>query len=101
MKTGSINLATVRFVNGVIPSKGRFTIELMSEDLSAETTFNVQISASGDNYANAQESGADIEGTIANSTATVKTYEGNPGDRFKILFAGATTGNVSYVINGL
>lgn len=101
MRTGSIVLGTIRYFTAKIPSRGKLTIQLLSENLSAETTFNVQISADGTAFQNAQEAGTDITGTIADDVTTVKTYEGNPGDTVKILFAGATTGTVSYVINGV
>jgi hypothetical protein len=101
IKTGSIVLGTIRYFTGKVPSRGKFTIQMLSTDLSAETTFNVQISADGLEFDNAYELGEAVTGTIADDVTTVKTYEGNPGDTFKILFAGVTTGTVNYKINGV
>lgn len=98
-KTGTINLAQVRSLDGSIESKGRITFELFSSNVSDDTTYNVQISVSGDRFQNAQEGGTDITGTLTQNSAVVKSFEGNPGDVVRILFAGVTTGNVSYALN--
>ena len=44
MKSGSISLGTTREFGGVVPLKGVVTIQLLSTDLSGNTTFSVQTS---------------------------------------------------------
>ena len=92
---------TIRYFSGKIPSRGRFTIQMLSDDLSADTTWNLEVSADGITFANAQESGIDISGTLVAQEPTVRTFEGNPGDTWQITFAGATTGVVEIVVNGV
>ncbi len=99
MKTGSIVLETVRYFTGIVPSKGSFSIELLSTNLSGDTTFSVQGSLSGDNWDNLQESGTDITDTLVNDTVMVKSFTADAGTKIKILFAGATTGTVTYTTN--
>lgn len=101
MKTGSIVLATVRNFTGVVPIRGRFSIQMLSTNLSADTTFNLQFSLDGTNWDNAQESGTDVSDVLVANATMIKSFESDKGLKFRILFAGATTGTIAYVINGL
>ena len=100
-KSSSIDLESVRYFTGVVPSNGVFSIEMKSTDLSADTTWNLQFSSGGTNFDNAQESGTDVSGTLVASTTTYEAFYGVPGDYIKVVFAGETTGNVAYVINAV
>jgi hypothetical protein len=100
-KTGSIILATVRNFTGVVPLRGRFTIQMLSANLSADTTFNLQFSLDGTNWDNAQDAGVDISDSLVQSATMIKSFDADPGILFRILFAGATTGTIAYVINGV
>lgn len=100
-KSGSINLAEVRIITGIVPLRGKFTVQMLSENLSGNTTFNLQFSCDGENYWNATDAGEAITGTLVDDTVLGVSYEGDPGLNFKILFAGVTTGTVDYVINGV
>jgi len=100
-KTGTINLATIRYFTGVVPQNGIFSIELLSDDISASTDWSLQFSAGGTNYDTAQESGTDISETLVVDEPMHQAFNGVPGDYFKVLFAGETTGSVSYVINAV
>lgn len=101
MKTGSINLATVRYIRGVVPLNGLFSIQLKSTDLSASTDFNLQYSNDKTDWCNASEGGVEITSTLVQSETNYNAFSGVPGTHFQILFSGATTGNVNYVNNSL
>ncbi len=101
MKTGSISLGTTRVIKGVVPLNGLFSVQLLSANLSGNTTFNLQFSNDGTNYANAKEAGTDITDTLVQSTVNFNSFSGVPGTRFQILFAGVTTGDVDYVLNAI
>lgn len=98
MKTGSIVLASVRSFGGIVPLDGRFSIQLLSENLSANTTFNLQFSLDKTNWCNAQESGVDITFTLVDDAPNLKSFEADPGIYWRVLAAGATTGTVNYII---
>jgi hypothetical protein len=97
--SGSIVLASVREITGIVPLDGRFSVQLLSTNLSGETTLNLYLSADGTNWDIAQEAGADIEDSIVDDVTKVLSFEADPAMYYKIVFAGATTGTVSYVKN--
>lgn len=101
MKTGSINLGTTRVIKGVVPLNGLFSVQLLSANLSGNTTFNLQFSNDGENWANAKEAGTDITDTLVQATVNFNSFSGVPGTRFQILFAGVTTGTVNYILNAV
>lgn len=101
MKTGSISLATVREIVGVTPQRSEFTIQLLSANLSADTTVNLQLSLDKTNWDNAVESGSDIALTLSDDVPLVRSFAVDAGIYFKVLFAGATTGTVAYKHTGL
>lgn len=100
-KSGSISLGSTRVIKGIIPLTGLFSVQLLSADLSANTTFNLQYSSDGTNWANAKEAGTDIADTLVQATVNFNSFSGVPGTRFRILFAGVTTGTVDYILNAL
>lgn len=99
LKTGSIILGTIRYFTGIVPLRGRYTIQMLSTNLSGNTIWNLQVSVDGTSWENAKELGTDISDTLVDDLVQVRTFEGNPGDKFKILFDGATTGTVTYKLN--
>lgn len=99
MKTGSIVLASVRSFGGIVPLEGRFSIQLLSANLSADTTFNLQFSLDKTNWCNAQEAGTDVTFILVNSTTIVRSYEADSTIYWRVLAAGATTGTVNYIIS--
>lgn len=99
MKSGSINLATVRYIRGIVPLNGLFAVQLLCENLSGNTTFNLQFSNDKENWANAKEAGTDISGTLVDDTVNFNAFSGVPRTYYQILFAGATTGTVEYVLS--
>ena len=98
-KSGSIVLATVRSFSDKVPQCGSFTVQMLSANLSANTTLNLQFSLDGTNWDNAQEAGTDISDTLIANTVLLKSFEADPGVLWRILFAGATTGTVTYIVN--
>lgn len=97
--TGAINLATVRSFGAAVPLKGIVSVQMLSENLSADTTWSLQLSLDKTNWDNAQESGTDISDTLVDDTVMIKSFEADPGIWWRILFAGATTGTVAYIYN--
>ena len=98
-RTGVVALATARTLKGQVPTRGRFTVQLLSGDLSDDTTFNLQLSLDKSNWDNAVDAGTDISDTLVQGEAKVVSYEADPGIYWQIIFAGATTGNIAYLIN--
>ena len=101
MKTGTINLSELRVIQGAVPLKGVTSVQLLSANLSGSTTFNLQFSNDKISWANAKESGADVTGTLISGAVIFEAFSGIPGSYYQIIFAGATTGNISYVKNPL
>jgi len=99
-KAGSIVLASTRVIQGVVPQNGSFSIQLLCANLSAETTFNLELSCDKTNWDIAQEAGTDIVDSIVDDVTKVKSFDADPGMFWQIKFAGVTTGTVNYVING-
>jgi hypothetical protein len=98
-KAGSIVLASVRSFGDVSPQNGFFTFQMLCTNLSGDTTWNLQFSLDGTNWKNAKEAGTDITGTLSDDVVTLEVVNTAPGVRWRILFAGATTGTVNYLIN--
>lgn len=99
-KTGSINVAT----DLIIPEEGfasvvsKFqSIILNSSDLSAETTFALEV---GDetSWDVAQVSGTDITDTLVSGVAKIKTFEIDPNLFWRIKFTAGSTGTVTYKV---
>ena len=95
--SGSINLATVRSFSGTTPRDGAFSIQMLSANLSGNTTFSLQYSLDGENWANAKSNGEDVTGTLVDDTTYFNSYEADTSIFFRILFAGVTTGTVDYM----
>lgn len=103
-ETGSVVLASGRYIpstRGVLLTKDKVTLQLLSANLSAETTFSPQYSADGTNWDVATDgSDEDIVHTFADDVPFVKTYESVAGLYWRWLCAGVTTGTVAYVVKG-
>lgn len=97
--TGSINLGTTRIIAGVVPLKGRFSVQMNSADLSANTDLTLQFSLDKTYWDAAQEAGTDVTDTLVAATPLVKSFESDPSLYWRIVFSGATTGTVNYIIN--
>jgi len=98
-KTGTIALGTIRVIEFASPSDESFTIQLLSSDLSADTTFTLEQSMDGTNWDVSEESGTEISETLSQATTYCKSFDCDAGVYFRINFAGSTTGDVDYVIN--
>lgn len=96
---GSIVLATARNFGAVVPLKGVVTVQMLSTNLSASTTFRLQLSLDKTNWDTAQEGGTDITDTLVDDAVMIKSFEADPGIYWRILFDGATTGTVAYIYN--
>jgi hypothetical protein len=101
MKAGTINLAAVRTFGGVVPLSGLMTIQMLSTNLSGNTTFSVQTSLDKMNWDIIQVNDADYQGTLVDDAAFVQTFNLGPSIYFRVVLDGATTGSVEYKHNGL
>lgn len=101
MKSGSIVLGTTRVFNGVVPLSGIITIQLLSTNLSAGTTFSVQTSLDKTNWDIIQVAGEDYSGSLADDVPFVQSFNLGPSIYFKVVFDGVTTGTVAYIHTGL
>lgn len=101
MKSGSINLGATRFITGRVPQTGRATIQMLSANVSATTTFGLELSVDGVDFDVATESGTDVTDTLVVDEAKVFSFVADPGLKFRINFADATTGVVTYHTTGL
>lgn len=101
MKAGTINLAAVRTFGGVVPLSGLVTIQMLSADLSGNTTFSVQTSLDKTNWDVIQVNDTDYQGTLVDDAAFVQTFNLGPSIYFRVVLDGATTGSVAYKHNGL
>lgn len=98
--TGTLNLASSRYIAiGQARTRGSFSIQMKSTDVSETTTFTLEVSADNTNWDTAEESGTEISDTLVQSATKVKSFEVDPAMYFRINFAGATTGSVAYIIN--
>lgn len=101
MKTGSINLSSVRTFGGIVPLSGFVTIQMLCTNLSASTTFSVQISLDKTSWDTIIVNDSDYQGTLSDDVPFVQTFNLGPAIPFRIVFDGSTTGDVTYKHNGL
>ena len=101
LTSSSIDLEVTREIVATFPLDGLFSIDMLSDDISATTTFSVYGSVGGTNYDVLQDSGSDITDTLVVDETKYLAVAGRPGDKVKIVFAGATTGNVTYNVRAI
>jgi len=100
--TGSVSLATSRYIPtsaGVQMNREKISIQLLSTNLSANTTFSPEASADGTNWDVLTENETDITHTLVDDAPFFRTYEVDKGAYIRWNMAGATTGDVAYKIN--
>lgn len=100
--TGSVSLATSRYIPtsaGVQMNREKISIQLLSTNLSANTTFAPEASADGTNWDVLTEDDTDISHTLADDVPFFRTYEIDKDVYIRWNMAGATTGDVAYKIN--
>ena len=102
MKKGTIDLAEGLYLPSASGEKAFrpiITIQMTSADLSAETAWNLQLSAGDDVWAQATDTaGEDIAGTLAANTPKIVTWELDNSLLYRIVFAAGNTGSVAYII---
>ena len=102
MKKGTIDLAEGLYLPSASGEKAFrpiITIQMTSADLSAETAWNLQLSAGDDVWAQATDTaGEDIAGTLAANTTKIVTWELDNSLLYRIVFAAGNTGSVAYII---
>lgn len=97
-KTGSIDLGVSRVIGLISPLDGNFAIQMLSSDISASTTFSLEVSLDKTNWDVAEEAGSEITDTLVQSETKVKIIESADQLYFRVKFDGASTGTVNYVI---
>jgi len=98
-RSGTIDLEVSRVIKTVSPLDGVFSVQMLSNDISASTDFTLEVSCDGINWDTAKEFGSDISDTLVINETMVKSFEVDAGLYFRINFGGVTTGNVDYIVN--
>jgi len=93
---GTIDLSSTRVIEGFTPLDGRASVELLSADLSDDTTVLLELSVSGDNWDTAEESGTAISDTLVQGETKIISFEADQRIKFRVRFDGATTGNITW-----
>ena len=100
--TGSVALATSRLIPtaaGVKMNRQKISIQLLSTNLSAPTTFAPEGSVDGTNWDVLTENETDITHTLVDDAPFFRTYENDKDTYIRWALAGVTTGDVAYKIN--
>ena len=100
--SGTVALATSRYIPtsaGVQMNREKISIQLLSTNLSANTTFSPEASADGTNWDVLTENDTDISHTLADDVPFFRIYELDKDAYIRWVAAGSTTGDVAYVIN--
>lgn len=100
--TGTVALGTSRLIpsaSGVQMNRHKITVQLLSANLSGNTTFAPEASADGTNWDVLTVNETDISHTLVDDAPFYRTYEVDKGSYIRWNMAGATTGDVAYKIN--
>lgn len=100
--TGTVALGTSRYIpssSGVQMNRHKITVQLLSANLSGDTTFSPEASADGTNWDVLTENETDISHTLVDDAPFFRTYEVDKGTYIRWNMAGSTTGDVAYKIN--
>ena len=100
--TGSVSLATSRYIPtsaGVQMNREKISIQLLSTNLSANTTFSPEASADGTNWDVLTQNETDITHTLIDDAPFFRTYENDKDTYIRWSMAGVTTGDVAYKVN--
>lgn len=100
--TGTVALGTSRYIPstaGVKMNRHKVSVQLLSANLSGETTFVPQGSSDGTNWDVLTENDTDISHTLADDVPFFRIYELDKDAYIRWVAAGSTTGDVAYVIN--
>ena len=96
-KTGTIDLSSVRVIEGSVKLKGTCTFQLFSSDLGADTIVLVEGSLDGGtSWGALKESGSPITDTLVQGEVNLIGIESDAPMKIRVRFDGATTGNVTY-----
>ena len=102
MKKGTIDLSEGLYVpaeSGVQAKRQICSIQMKSTDLSAETTFSLELSAGDGVWSAALDgSGEAVTGALVANTPKLLSYELDPALEYRVKFASGNTGNISYII---
>lgn len=94
MISETVTLATARYTVPKKANGGTCAIQLVSSDLSADTTFSVQVSVDGLYYDIATANGTDVTDTLVANTSKVIQLEMVHNLYYKLVFDGVTTGTI-------
>lgn len=102
LASGTVALATSRIIPtaaGVKMNRQKISIQLLSANLSAPTTFAPEGSVDGTNWDVLTENDTDISHTLADDVPFFRIYELDKDAYIRWNLAGVTTGDVAYKIN--
>ena len=100
--TGTVALATSRFIptsGGVKMNRHKISVQLLSTNLSAPTTFAPEGSVDGTNWDVLTENDTDISHSLADDVPFFRIYELDKDAYIRWNMAGVTTGDVAFKIN--
>lgn len=100
--TGTVALDTSRFIPtsaGVKMNREKISVQLLSANLSGDTTFSPEASVDGTSWDVLTENDTDIEHTLVDDTPFFRIYELDKDAYIRWNMAGATTGDVAFNIN--
>jgi len=80
-------------------NRHKITVQLLSANLSGDTTFAPEASADGTNWDVLTENETDISHTLVDDAPFFRTYEVDKGAYIRWNMAGSTTGDVAFKIN--
>jgi hypothetical protein len=96
----TVTLASSRVLPARKANGGTLAIQMLSLNLSGDTTFTVDISVDGVSYDTATANGSDISDTLKANETKVVALEMVAGIWYKVTFAGVTTGTIAcYVMD--
>jgi hypothetical protein len=78
---------------------GKIAMQLLSDDLSANVTWSLEVSLDGDNWDVAREGGTDVTGEVVKDEPYVEVFEALAGLYYRIsLTVAAQTGTIEYIL---
>lgn len=85
-----LDLSENNYIIGIVPLNKVCSVQMLSTDINENTTFNLQFSLDGINWANAKESGIEITDTLIQSETLFFSFRGVPGNYFRLYFNGSS-----------
>jgi hypothetical protein len=101
--TSTVDLAASLYVPNSAGRRltyGIGSVQMLSANISATTTFYLELSVDGTNWDNAVDAGVDVSDTLVVNVTKVVNFESMVGIYWRIRFASGNTGVITYHILG-